>query len=606
MSANFSDGAVVMLSITGGEGNGRGRGEGGKKGKKDGHRNVRQQTIAITHAHASVGTDVSLPPRRLPLVVSSGNDLGLQVEYNGSDSDESSSNDGHDQDGQGGGFGSMSSTRARDQGSSNAPVVSVALQTSPVDFLPLSEIELERALSTAAAPLRDSDSRVDSLAAFLLKVESLMDEALDEALTDSVFAAYARASSRDEVDAIELDKELVAAEFVALGVSAVAFSATGSMVAVGYGSSGHSAWCEHEAAIGVWAFNRSRSKSEVPEVLVRTRACVRALAFHPHAAGKLAYATFSGQVSVVDALAAGSGGNVGGGASDSSSGAVVATGVHTEPVVALEWLVVGSRSKAQSGGGHLVSLCAGGRLLMWDAASLSKTAVLGFTLHTSRLGSQLCPLGGSALALAAADLESGNLLVASETGALLQGSLTRHPALLLGSFAKPAASCEYPDDPYGVSPVVFAFHSPPAPVLALAASPFAANVFVSGAADGGVRLHALRTQQALMTRYAPDGSAVVAVQFSPLRPMVVFAGTSSGALLVFDLGAEPETPAVAHVLDAGITAIAANSEMPTVVSVGTTRGGARLYTVSRSLSAPRPGEEAQLQSTVAGLAARAE
>ena len=342
------------------------------------------------------------------MVVSSGNDLGLQVEYNGSDSDESSSNDGHDQDGQGGGFGSMSSTRARDQGSSNAPVVSVALQTSPVDFLPLSEIELERALSTAAAPLRDSDSRVDSLAAFLLKVESLMDEALDEALTDSVFAAYARASSRDEVDAIELDKELVAAEFVALGVSAVAFSATGSMVAVGYGSSGHSAWCEHEAAIGVWAFNRSRSKSEVPEVLVRTRACVRALAFHPHAAGKLAYATFSGQVSVVDALAAGSGGNVGGGASDSSSGAVVATGVHTEPVVALEWLVVGSRSKAQSGGGHLVSLCAGGRLLMWDAASLSKTAVLGFTLHTSRLGSQLCPLGGSALALAA---DGANIVV---------------------------------------------------------------------------------------------------------------------------------------------------------------------------------------------------
>ena len=516
-------------------------------------------------------------------------------------------------------------------------MASVGSQTEDLQV----EVEMADAATHASFPLTHLDP-YPGLVSFLSSAEAPMSAALSSAISSDAFLAYSggvsgfaapgsgegtltafcilrnqlASSSESESESESKSKSKSNMEGGERGWC-VDVSKTGNLVGVGYGyGRRHSDWCEHEdGRVAVWRMGTSRMDAEKPDFVLHSGVCVRSLAFHPEKNACLAYGTFDGRVVVVNSilraasLVQGKGegdddGLIGGRKRRKGKGkgkgkgglARTAGGVHTEPVVELQWYATGARQNAV-----LLSMCSGGKVLLWDGKEGTPVASCGYTLHTRRLGSPDCPLGGTVFALSVADAESGTFIVGTETGHLLQGSLTRHPAVLLGSYDKPASSSEYSDPPFGVTPIVYAFESPASPVLAIAMSPHFGSLFVAGYADGSIRMYVLRAAEPLAVWTMAGGAPVSSLAWSPHRPGLIFAGTLEGHLVAYNVArgsAAGESPLLVVDLDAPIITLALSAQPPGSLVVGCEGGEAHVFMLSDSLARPGVGERVGVEGFV--------
>ena len=84
------------------------------------------------------------------------------------------------------------------------------------------------------------------------------------------------------------------------------------------------------------------------------------------------------------------------------------------------------------------------------------------------------------------------------------------------------------------SAVKAAYEPFPGSVTAVDCAPFARNLLAAAGSDGSLRLYNAATQRMLL-RLEPSAKALHCCQWSPVRPLVLAAGTADGQLVLYDL-----------------------------------------------------------------------
>jgi WD40 repeat protein len=77
-------------------------------------------------------------------------------------------------------------------------------------------------------------------------------------------------------------------------VTSLSWSANGSSVFVGYGSTSHEGLCMHKGAVCSWNIERYKINPNKPDMSVETNACVTAIAGHPERPGIVATGLYTG------------------------------------------------------------------------------------------------------------------------------------------------------------------------------------------------------------------------------------------------------------------------------------------------------------------------
>lgn len=189
--------------------------------------------------------------------------------------------------------------------------------------------------------------------------------------------------------------------FLGLPCSSVAWNATGSLLAGGFGGQDHTGWCKHRAGVGVWNFHGAgtvaaaapaasapassptadtatasssashfASSGVPPASVLETPTCVCSVAWHPERPGVLAAGTFGGEVFVWDLNR-----------EEADGETLVARSrsddyFHREPVLRVEWAW-----HASAGAYVLASASAEGKVLLWQPLDAAGSGGLDYPLQ---------------------------------------------------------------------------------------------------------------------------------------------------------------------------------------------------------------------------------
>jgi hypothetical protein len=77
-------------------------------------------------------------------------------------------------------------------------------------------------------------------------------------------------------------------------ITSLSWSANGSSVFVGYGSTSHEGLCMHKGAVCSWNIERYKINPNKPDMTVETSTCVTTLACHPDRPGIVAAGLYNG------------------------------------------------------------------------------------------------------------------------------------------------------------------------------------------------------------------------------------------------------------------------------------------------------------------------
>jgi WD40 repeat protein len=304
-----------------------------------------------------------------------------------------------------------------------------------------------------------------------------------------------------------------------LDCTCVAFNSTGNVVAVGYSRPSVTTICNEPSLIAVWNLRRRTLDVSRPDLSFETSSYVTALAFHPTNPAILLAGTFHGEVIVYDASAT------------SDAALLFASQMndersHRESVTFISVLV---RDDDKDRDLQLVSASQDGKVVVWvaerDTMQLRPIASLSVVKR-----------GGLSLGISSAAFQSmgraatvqTSLFVGCEMGDVARCALSvSSVSSSTSSLMEDAKSCAQ------------LFYSPPhiGPVMDVSCSPFHRHIFLTCGADGVVRLWSSLSPQAPRLTLEPvQGQPVLAVCFSPVRPLVFACALASGRVLVYDLG----------------------------------------------------------------------
>jgi WD40 repeat protein len=77
-------------------------------------------------------------------------------------------------------------------------------------------------------------------------------------------------------------------------ITSLSWSANGSSVFVGYGSTSHEGLCMHKGSVCSWNIERYKINPNKPDMTVETSTCVTAIACHPERPGIVAAGLYNG------------------------------------------------------------------------------------------------------------------------------------------------------------------------------------------------------------------------------------------------------------------------------------------------------------------------
>jgi WD40 repeat protein len=79
-------------------------------------------------------------------------------------------------------------------------------------------------------------------------------------------------------------------------VVSVAWSCNGASLAVAYGKTNHSSWCEHSSAISIWSIFRREFDCKKPTTTIEVSNCLTSIEFHPNDPLILAGGSLNGEI----------------------------------------------------------------------------------------------------------------------------------------------------------------------------------------------------------------------------------------------------------------------------------------------------------------------
>lgn len=341
-------------------------------------------------------------------------------------------------------------------------------------------------------------------------------------------------------------------ERASLECTGISWNASGSVLAVSYGRRDITGWCDLPGAIATWGiFNKQFQPSEPDQVLDHP-SCLMCLSCHPENPSLIAAGSFNGEVIVWDLnkpetpLAVSS----------------ISDYTHKEPVMCLNWIFDKS-----SAAWLIVSTGADGRILQWNLINAFSFPVKGALLSTSKSSRRHYPIAHGAtcttfLSAAISKASSSSLsssmqwvITGQEGGALIRtplNNLFEAKTLTKDSFK----SFPNIEDLYSALKrpgILFTHDSHVGAVNSIHSSNFNRNVFLSGGADGTLKL--FHTQQKAPLRQwdpsPPSGTIgavstfsppITSVQFSPHRSTVFAASSMDGFIYLFDLSVSSSEP----------------------------------------------------------------
>ncbi|CAF4393379.1 unnamed protein product, partial [Adineta steineri] len=83
-------------------------------------------------------------------------------------------------------------------------------------------------------------------------------------------------------------------------ITSLSWSANGSSIFVGYGSTSHEGLCMHKGAVCSWNIERFKINPNKPDMTVETSTCVTTVACHPERPGIVAAGLYNGEILVWD------------------------------------------------------------------------------------------------------------------------------------------------------------------------------------------------------------------------------------------------------------------------------------------------------------------
>ncbi|KAI6649770.1 hypothetical protein LOD99_6559 [Oopsacas minuta] len=305
-------------------------------------------------------------------------------------------------------------------------------------------------------------------------------------------------------------------------VTALTWSATGSVIAAGYGHFNHIDLCWHKSSLLTWNLDRHASKAADPDTSLLVDNCIMSLAFHPERAVILTGGVFNGNIIVWDL-----------GREDEH--AVVSTFLlqfgHTDPVNQIQWIKSGNKSRLKQY--NILSFGGDGRIIIWEVELVKKSIVPMFQcrLVTSCIPKNIRVKKGraqDALGISYAGLshdDSKILIVGTEGGNVfkcsLHGIVLKERTLL--------------DKVIEDSIVNLAFKPIIGPIYSVSCSYFHRNIFLTCGTDAAVSIYSMLDINPIMMIHTNSHHYLFCAEWSPFRPGVFICGSGSGEILIYDI-----------------------------------------------------------------------
>ena len=478
------------------------------------------------------------------------------------------------------------------------------------------EVQSEDVSEVGAVPmLRSGFQKLRELDAFLEECTPLLEQQLHRNLTSRAFDGHdvSWEEQHDEVTCLHSLKHTGAlASLSPDACTAVAWNASGTVVAAAYGPLDRNDWPRCPSMLCTWSIFRRQLDPSKADTAIELPDCLTCLAFHPEDPSLLAGGSYSGEVLLW---------RIGGRGDPLVGKSVLTDFTHHEPIHQLAW-TLNPQAQARggaggasgvSGGGKgdkagdkyvLASVGADGKMLMWSPANKLATPVGGFLLSSSLFRAADRDGDGQITreevlaaqhAAATAELESGasvsfssedptTFVVGLEAGHLYKGSLlanelrsaraiTREPAELPWSVPAASLLCRVPQAQYHklktrVEKEALLARDRPREVLTT-------HVFDAKPSP--------RELYASPLTFSFDGCSgpVYAARFSPFHRNVFLAASTDASLRLYN----QLTPAPFHVTEpsaAPLLAAAWSPSRPLVFAAASADGSLYIYDLKRS------------------------
>ncbi|CAF4198446.1 unnamed protein product [Rotaria sordida] len=196
-------------------------------------------------------------------------------------------------------------------------------------------------------------------------------------------------------------------------ITSLSWSANGSSIVVGYGSTSHEGLCMHKGAVCSWNIERYKINPNKPDMNVETSTCVTTLACHPERPGIVAAGLYNGEILVWDFRE-----------QDSLIARTIERqDLHRDSVTSLQWIREPKLSKKKF---ILVSTSQDGKILLWNPLpsknNLKLTdAYFVSTKPSSSSKSSGKPMGVTSITFNNEDSET--FIFGCDSGFLYKGSL---------------------------------------------------------------------------------------------------------------------------------------------------------------------------------------
>ncbi|CAF1418009.1 unnamed protein product [Adineta steineri] len=310
-------------------------------------------------------------------------------------------------------------------------------------------------------------------------------------------------------------------------ITSLSWSANGSSIFVGYGSTSHEGLCMHKGAVCSWNIERFKINPNKPDMTVETSTCVTTVACHPERPGIVAAGLYNGEILVWDFRE-----------QDSLIARVLERqDLHRDSVTSLQWIREPKLSKKKF---ILVSTSQDGRILLWNPLPSKNNLKLTDAYFVStKISSKSSgkPMGVTSVSFNNEDAET--FVFGCDSGHLYKGSLNSVSTVQ----SREQGLADMTIQPK--NPITMAYQSHDSPIYSVNFSPFNRHLFLTSAHDGQIRIYSQ-----LFPNYgrcfAPAQGAIFTCRWSPSRPLLLAAGSEHGRTLIYDL--EPEEGASTDLL----------------------------------------------------------
>eukprot|EP00741_Cyanophora_paradoxa_P002628 tig00000615_g2550.t1 len=386
--------------------------------------------------------------------------------------------------------------------------------------------------------------------------------------------------------------------------AALSWNATGWTVAVAYGKFDHKGSCAHRSALRTWNVGRRTMVPTKADTSIEVPCCLMSCAFHPEKPSILAAGGFNGDLFLFDLART----------DEQRIGQSRVTEIsHREAIMKIEWLY----DVRERQWDKLATVSTDGRVLIWSLKNAVAHPIDGAKLEPRegeskkadddddgprRSAARSVIRGGTALSFSKQDRTT--YVVGTETGSVYKCFSSG-----VGAPVAPKPDAPPPKITF-TTPIKFTFAGHSGAVHDADTSPFHRNVFLTGSADGAVRVYHMLQRRPLLT-LEPSPRCVYAVQWSRSRPLVFAAAAGDGMAYVYDLEESALQPSVR--LEAGdvrleggdqqrrlpVYAVAFNPRMPDMLATGDSCGTIKVWQLNSHLSNAHPREQETLNKMAA-------